>query len=97
MRKVVSNTTPIISLLKLDRLDLLQKLYLQINIPTAVYKVIEAGKNKVYYKDLSKIEWINIIEIENKQAVKYFIDLDAGEAEAIVLAIELEADLIILD
>ncbi|MBN1766999.1 MAG: DUF3368 domain-containing protein [Prolixibacteraceae bacterium] len=97
MPKTVSNTTPIISLLKLNRLDLLQKLYTQIYIPTAVYSEIEAGKAKGYYKDLSRIDWINIIEIQDKQAVKYFLDLDAGEAEAIVLAAELNADLIILD
>lgn len=43
------------------------------------------------------IDWINIIEILNKQALKYFLDLDSGEAEAIVLATEINADLIILD
>lgn len=97
MPKIVSNTTPIISLLKLNRLELLQKLYEQINIPTAVYEEIEAGKTKGYYKDLSKIAWINITDIQDKQAVKYFLDLDAGEAEAIVLATEIKADLILLD
>jgi hypothetical protein len=97
MPKIVSNTTPIISLLKLNRLDLLQKLYKQVYIPSAVYKEIEFGKAKGYYKDLTSVDWINIIEIQDKQAVKYFLDLDAGEAEAIVLATELNADLIILD
>ncbi len=97
MPKVVSNTTPIISLLKLERLELLQLLYSRINIPTAVYREIEAGKSKDYYRDLSTIEWIDIIEIKDSQAVKYFLDLDVGEAEAIVLATEIEADLIIMD
>lgn len=97
MLKVVSNTTPIISLLKLNHLDLLQKLYTQIHIPEAVYREIEAGKSKEYYKDLTKVNWINIIDIQNKQAVKYFLDLDEGEAEAIILANELNANLIILD
>lgn len=97
MPKIVSNTTPIISLLKLNRLDIFQKLYNEIYIPSAVYKEIEAGKIKDFYEDLSKIEWINIIEIQDKQAVKYFLDLDAGEAEAIVLATEINSDLIILD
>jgi predicted nucleic acid-binding protein len=97
MLKIVSNTTPIISLLKLNRLELLKKFYKQIQIPTAVYSEIEAGKAKRYYKDLSRIDWINIIEIQDKQAVKYFLDLDTGEAEAIVLATEINADLIILD
>lgn len=97
MLKVVSDTTPIISLLKLNRLDLLKQLYEQIYIPNAVYKEIEAGKTKPYYKDLAKISWINILKINDKNSLKYFLDLDLGEAEAIVLATELNADLIIID
>ncbi len=97
MPKVVSNTTPIISLLKLNRLDLLKQLYGQILIPLAVFREIEAGKTKGYYKDLSKIDWISIVEIKDKKSVKYLLDLDQGEAEAIVLATEFNADLIILD
>jgi len=97
MPKVVSNTTPIISFLKLNRLDLLRQLYAQIFIIAAVYTEVEAGKAKGFYKDLSKIDWIKIVEIQNKQAIKYFLDLDSGEAEAIVLATELSADLILLD
>jgi uncharacterized protein len=97
MPKVVSNTTPIISHLKINRLDLLKQLYGQILIPLAVFREIEAGKTKGYYKDLSKIDWISIVEIKDKKSVKYFLDLDQGEAEAIVLATEFNADLIILD
>ena len=97
MLKVVSNTTPIISLLKLGRLELLEQIYKNISIPIAVFNEVEAEKTKRYYRDLSKIDWINIIEIENKQAIKFFLDLDAGEAEAIILATELKADLIIFD
>jgi hypothetical protein len=97
MPKVVSNTTPIISLLKLNQLNLLRQLYDQIYIPLAVYREIEAGKAKGYYKDLSKIDWINVVDIKDKKSVKYFLDLDKGEAEAIVLATEYNADLILLD
>lgn len=97
MLKVVSNTTPIISLLKLERLDLLQQLYSKVYIPKAVYKEIEAGKQKGYYLDLANIDWVHIVEVQNQQTVKNFHDLDAGEAEAIVLATELKADLLIID
>jgi len=97
MPKVISNTTPLISLLKLSKLDILKSLYSEISIPNAVFQEIEAGKNKKYYKDLSKLNWINIVEIQDRQAVKYFLDLDSGEAEAIVLATEINANLIIMD
>lgn len=97
MLKVVSNTTPIISLLKLDLLDVLAQLYGKIHIPYAVFNEVEAGRTKGFYKDLSKVDWIDITAIKDKKAVKYFIDLDSGEAEAIVLATELNADLILLD
>ena len=97
MRKVVSNTTPLISLLKINQLNILRNLYGQIFIPYVVFNEIEAGKSKGFYKDLSKIDWIKIVEIKDISAVKYFLDLDSGEAEAIVLANELGADLVILD
>jgi len=97
MLKVVSNTTPVISLLKISQLDILRELYSEIAIPNAVFKEIEAGKNKTYYQDLSRLSWIRIVEIHNKNALKYFLDLDAGESEAIVLASELDADLLIMD
>lgn len=97
MLKVVSNTTPIISLLKINKLEILKELYSEVYIPQEVFNEIEAGKDKEFYADLSKFEWIRIEKIENEKSLSYFLDLDKGEAEAIILATEKEADLIILD
>ena len=97
MRKVVSNTTPFISLLKVGKLGILKELYQEIFIPYEVYLEIEAGKNKEYYTDLTKVEWIRIVKIQSEKSLLFFLDLDKGEAEAIVLANEMNADLIILD
>ena len=97
MLKVVSNTTPIISLLKIGRLNIFKDLYGEILIPQEVFNEIEAGKNKEFYTDLSKIDWIKIQKINDEKALSYFLDLDKGEAEAIILATEANADLIILD
>ncbi|MCB9033364.1 MAG: DUF3368 domain-containing protein [Chitinophagales bacterium] len=94
---VVSNTTPILSLLKIDKLELLKHLYQSLTIPYAVYEEIEFGKEKIYYKDLSKIEWINIKKIKDKNSLNYFIDLDKGEAEVLILSKEINADLVIID
>ena len=35
---IISDTTPIISLIKINRLDLLQKLFGEVLIPEAVYR-----------------------------------------------------------
>jgi uncharacterized protein len=97
MRKVISNTTPILSLLKLNRLNLLKDLYGSIIIPHGVYQEIEKGKDWKYYTDLTSQPWINIQKVANPTSLSYFFDLDQGEAEVIVLAGELNADLVILD
>ncbi len=97
MLKVISNTTPLLSLLKIDKLNLLKELYGKIIIPEAVFREIENGKEKPYYKDLTKIDWIEIQKIKNKSSRAYFTDLDEGEAEVLILANEQNADLIIMD
>jgi predicted nucleic acid-binding protein len=97
MRKVISNTTPLISLLKIDKLDLLRDLYGVVSIPQAVFLEIEAGKEKPYYRNLREIDWIKIEVIRNVESRTYFFDLDDGEAEVLILAKEQNADLVILD
>ena len=97
MRRVISNTTPILSLLKIDKLEILKELYEQVIIPNAVYKEIEEGKHKEFYKDLKKIDWLIIKDIKDQNSREYFVDLDDGEAEVLILAKELNADLVILD
>jgi len=97
MPDVISNTTPIISLLKLSKLEVLKDLYSTIIIPKAVYEEVQVGINKPYYKDLNQYHWIQIREVADRNALKFFYDLDAGEAEAIVLAKEVNARLIIID
>lgn len=57
MRKVISNTTPLLSLLKIDQLLLLEKPYGEILIPHGVYEEIESGKEKPYYRDLADMDW----------------------------------------
>ncbi|MBW6534920.1 MAG: DUF3368 domain-containing protein [Mariniphaga sp.] len=97
MPEIVSNTTPLISLLKIDKLNLLKEIYRKISVPNAVFKELEQGKQKAYYQDISKINWIRIVDIKNKEIGQFLFDLDEGEAEAIILAKELNADLLILD
>lgn len=66
--KAVSNTTPILSLIKIGKLDLLKELFGSILVPYAVYREIEAGKSRKFYTDLTQIKWISIEKIREPNA-----------------------------
>ena len=99
MPKVIINSTPIISLSIIDKLDLLSKLYDQVYIPQAVYdEVCEKGESQIGAKALQNADFIQIISIINKEAREFFsTSLHKGEIEVMILAKELKADLIIID
>jgi len=96
---VVSNSSPLIHLAKISHLDLLKYFFDEIIAPEAVYNecVIE-GKDKEDAKKIEKTDWIKVVPIKDKNLKRALIMiLDEGEAEAIVLALEESADLILLD
>jgi len=97
MRRVVSNTTPLLSLLKIGKPEILRELYGRVLIPPAVFREIEAGRDKSYYIDLGRIGWIEIVPVKSASDRSYLFDLDDGEAETIILAREQAADVAIID
>ncbi len=98
--KVVSNTTPLIGLASIDRLDLLPKIFGEIQIPQAVWDELIVKDNKQDKKHLEMFtkHWIHITSVQNNLARDVLLDeLDLGEAETIVLAQEIGADWILMD
>ncbi len=94
--KVVSDTTPLISLASINRIELLQLLFNQIYIPRAVYKEIKT-KKLFGYKEIDA-DWFKVSDIKGGEYLGFLLnDLDAGEAETIVLAKEIKADILIID
>ena len=67
-----------------------------ISIPKAVYEEVTKnnlkGSNEVKHAD-----WIKVVEVEDHESVAFSSALDAGEAQAIALAIKQNADLILMD
>jgi predicted nucleic acid-binding protein len=95
MRKtVVSNSTPIIALLDIGHLDILEKLYGEVIIPNAV-------RSEVTVKDAHRLDgydWVRVTAITNLAAKELFTSaLHDGEVEVMILAKELNADLVIID
>ncbi|TGE39568.1 DUF3368 domain-containing protein [Desulfosporosinus fructosivorans] len=97
--KIVSNSTPLIALSRINELDLLHIIFSRIIVPSAVYnEVVLDGAGRPGVKEVSNASWIIKMEVQNNLAVSMLqIDLDRGEAEAIVLAKEIGADYLLLD
>lgn len=98
---VISDTTPIISLMKIDRLELLQKLFDVVYIPKAVYQ--ELTENEAFPEEIrivQECEFLYVEEVDNEKSVtilRNFTGLDAGESEAIILADEKHSDVLLMD
>lgn len=99
MRRVIVNSTPLIALSNIGKIDLLQQLYHEIYIPQAVYNEV-SEKNDDAGKILEKsLNWIKVIKIKHPENyAMYKAKLHAGEVEVMILAQENpKADLLIID
>jgi uncharacterized protein len=90
---VVSDTSPVLNLSVIGQLELLRALYGTIVIPPTVAQ--ELKRNQF---DPETTEWIIVQVPKDHGAVQVLYQmLDPGESEAIILAQELRADLLLID
>lgn len=98
---IVSDTTPIISLIKAEQLGLLEKMFEKIVIPKAVYDELTVNKNFENEIEIFKRStFVKVETVENMSSVNILRNvtgLDAGESEAIVMVEEKQADLLLMD
>lgn len=98
---VVSDTTPLISLLKINRLDLLEKLFGQVLIPQAVFDELTADERfKLEADQIKRKQFIKVKAVKNPESaniLKRATGLDQGESEAIILTDEQNADILLMD
>ena len=96
---VVSDTSPISNLWVVGHLDLLRHLYTSLLVPEAVWEELQAVP-PVRGKSLDHIAggWLERRAVSSRSvAAALRSELDAGEAEAIALAIEASAGLLLVD
>ena len=96
---IVSNTSPITNLATVGQLNLLQHLYSEIIIPQAVYIELTGLDYQVPgTREVQTFSWIQTQQVRDVDRVEDLCaELDPGEAEAIVLAIELNAERLLID
>ena len=84
LKIVVSDTTPLIALAKIERLHLLADLFGEIFLPQAVYdEVTIFGKGRSGAQEIAEANWITVSEVQEKSKVDYLLtQIDLGEAES---------------
>lgn len=98
---VVSDTTPLIALLKARRLELVKQLFNEVLIPSAVFE--ELTRNARYEEEARTIEEsdyigvVDVLDTEYVQTIQELTGLDRGESEAIACAKERHADFLLMD
>ena len=98
---IISDTTPIISLMKISQLELLEKMFGEVLIPEAVFNELTADNG--FYFESEKIKnchFIKKVIVNEKGAVSILrrsSGLDLGESEAIILADNNKADILLMD
>ncbi|MCU0238436.1 MAG: DUF3368 domain-containing protein [Pyrinomonadaceae bacterium] len=95
---IISDTSPLNYLVLIDEIDLLEKIYQSVIIPSSVYAELNHQKTSQKVRNwlAEKPNWLIIKSAVNPFSVDTF-GLDIGETEAIQIALELKADLVIID
>ncbi|HEY2294742.1 MAG TPA: DUF3368 domain-containing protein [Thermoanaerobaculia bacterium] len=96
---VVCDASPIIALSAIGRLSLLQQLYGQILIPEAVAEEVTRGRaGQARADEIRAFDWITVKAVQDSVLLRSLHgELDRGEAEAIALAVEVRAELLLID
>jgi predicted nucleic acid-binding protein len=96
--EIICNATPLINFASISRLDILKSLFTEIVIPTAVYsETVESGfPNSETIVNGIKAGWLKVKPVE-EMPESIPLELDAGEREAIALALSEQKTRVVLD
>lgn len=96
---VVSNTSPLTNLAAIGRFDLLRRVYGRLHVANGVWEELNAKNQRWPGRDeVAGADWIERHSVRNQALITALRrDLGRGEAETIALALELDAELVLLD
>jgi len=92
---IVADTGPLISLSHIDTLHVLPSLYTDVLVPDVVADELKSSRFESVHQLLAKNPWLHVRATTNAVDLALRAALDAGEAAAITLALELHAPLLI--
>jgi predicted nucleic acid-binding protein len=96
--QAISNTSPLLYLWRIDRLDLLPALFDAVWLPAAVVAELQEGRQKGYsVPNPSNHGWLEIVDPNNVPSEWLIRDLGKGELAAMALGLENPARIVLLD
>jgi len=93
---VVSDSSPVVALARIELLDILPKLYGRAVVPVSVYQEI-SRPHLQFPLFPERWPWLSVQAVNDSRRLASLSHLDAGEAEAILVAVEIGADLLLMD
>ena len=98
---VVSDRAPLLTLFKIGRIDVLNKLYNSVHIPFAVFeeltRITEYPEEAEYFRSCPFLEVHSDLSADRVSLLQRATGLDLGESEAIILADEKQPSLLLID
>jgi predicted nucleic acid-binding protein len=96
---VVSDTSPLLNLALIDRLDLLDSQFSGITVPSQVWDELAAGEPGLdVLRERRESGLLTVVDVPQTDLfIEIAHELDRGETAAICHAIEHDADLVLLD
>lgn len=96
---VVSDASPLVALSAVGKLDLLAALYSEVVVPQAVYReAVTEAVDHPGYDARAAATWLRVVPITDRTLADALAErLETGEAEAIALAVQLSAELLLID
>jgi predicted nucleic acid-binding protein len=95
---VVSDTSPVCSLAHLNHLDFLGRLFGEVLVPPALAAELRVAARNWPGLDVAAIPLFKVQAPRDlRQVARLSADLDPGESEAIALALECRADVVLVD
>lgn len=98
--RVVSDSSPLITLTRIGQIDLLPALHRTITISTQVYdEIVVAGAGLAGSSEIAAAKWIEVRPLDESSGLSTAarLGIGVGELSTIILGRELKADLILMD
>ena len=98
MGKVISNTSPLLYLYRIEAMEWLPRLFSEIWVPDSVISELRDGKNRGYdVPDPGNYLWITVKNPTHMPSLWLAVDMGPGEVAAMSLALEQSHSILLLD